>query len=369
MVWIPHPATASRCAKMVMLKRTSMEEVSVEEVTVIGIDLAKSVFQLHGAAASGRPVFRKKLSRAQLTRFMADHPPCLVAMEACASSHYWGREFMKLGHEVRLIPPIYVKPFVKRQKNDANDAEAIAEAVVRPTMRFVTVKSEEQQARSMVFKTRDLLVRQRNALINALRGHLMEYGIIAPPGRTFVRKLEAQLDAPESTLPSGVIELCRLHFEQIGSLDIRIMRIEKRLKEEAKSDPETIRLQTAPGVGPVSAMAIQAFAPPMEGFRRGRDFAAWLGLVPVQKSTGGRQILGRTSKMGQRDIRRLLIIGAMTRVRWAVKNGPPKGSWLEQMLGRKPRMLVAIALANKTARAIWAMMTKQEDYRDPALAA
>jgi transposase len=147
------------------------------------------------------------------------------------------------------------------------------------------------------------------------------------------------------------------------------MRIEKRLKEEAKSDPETIRLQTAPGVGPVSAMAIQAFAPPMEGFRRGRDFAAWLGLVPVQKSTGGRQILGRTSKMGQRDIRRLLIIGAMTRVRWAVKNGPPKGSWLEQMLGRKPRMLVAIALANKTARAIWAMMTKQEDYRDPALAA
>lgn len=369
MVWIPHPATASRCTKVVMLKRTSMEEVSAEEVTVIGIDLAKSVFQLHGAAASRRPVFRKKLSRAQLTRFMADHPPCHVAMEACASSHYWGREFMKLGHEVRLIPPIYVKPFVKRQKNDANDAEAIAEAVVRPTMRFAPVKSEEQQARSMVFKTRDLLVRQRNALINALRGHLMEYGIIAPPGRTFVRKLEAQLDAAESTLPSGVVELCRLHFEQIGSLDIRIMRIEKRLKEEAKSDPETIRLQTAPGVGPVSAMAIQAFAPPMEGFRRGRDFAAWLGLVPVQKSTGGRQILGRTSKMGQRDIRRLLIIGAMTRVRWAVKNGPPKGSWLEQMLGRKPRMLVAIALANKTARAIWAMMTKQEDYRDPALAA
>jgi len=168
---------------------------------------------------------------------------------------------MKLGHEVRLIPPVYVKPFVKRQKTDANDAEAIAEAVVRPTMRFVPVKSEEQQARSMVFKTRDLLVRQRNALINALRGHLMEYGIIAPPGRTFVRKLEAQLDAPESTLPSGVTELCHLHLEQIGSLDIRIMRTEKRLKEEAKSDPETIRLQTAPGVGPVSAMAIQAFAP------------------------------------------------------------------------------------------------------------
>ncbi|WP_291729714.1 IS110 family transposase [Leisingera sp. F5] len=336
----------------------------MEEVTVIGIDLAKPVFQLHGADASGRPVFRKKLSRAQLIRFMADQPPCLAAMEACASSHYWGREFIKLGHEVRLIPPIYVKPFVKRQKNDANDAEAIAEAVVRPTMRFVPVKSEEQQARSMVFKTRDLFVRQRNALINALRGHLMEYGIIAPPGRTFVKKLKAQTDAPESDLPPGVIELCRLHLEQIGILNVRIRGIQKRLEDAAKSDPETIRLQTAPGVGPVSVMAIQAFAPPMEGFRRGRDFAAWL--VPVQKSTGGRQILGRTSKMGQRDIRRLLIIGAMTRVSWAVKNGPPKGSWLEQMLARKPRMLVAIALANKTARAIWAMLTKQEDYRDPA---
>lgn len=197
---------------------------------------------------------------------------------------------------------------------------------MHPTMRFVRVKSAEQQARSMVFKTRDLLVRHRNALINALRGHLMEYGIIAPPRRTFVRNLEAQLDAPESSLPSGVTELCRLHLDQIGSLDIRIMRIEKRLKEEAKSDPETIRLQTASGVGPASAMAIQAFAPPMEGFRRGRDFAAWLGLVPVQKTSGGRQILGHTSKMGQRNIRRLLIIGAMTRVRWAVKNGPPKGS-------------------------------------------
>lgn len=338
----------------------------MEEVTVIGIDLAKSVFQLHGASATGAPVFRKKLSRAQVLKFLSEQRPCLVAMEACASSHYWGREIMELGHEVRLIPPIYVKPFVKRQKNDANDAEAIAEAVVRPTMRFVPVKSAEQQARSMVFKTRDLFVRQRNAIINALRGHLMEYGIVAPPGRTFVKKLKAQIDAPESDLPPGVIELCRLHLEQIGILDVRIRGIQKRLKDAAKSDPETIRLQTAPGVGPVSAMAIQAFAPPMEGFRRGRDFAAWLGLVPIQKSTGGRQILGKTSKMGQRDIRRLLIIGAMTRVRWAVKNGPPKGSWLEQMLARKPRMLVAIALANKTARAIWAMLTKQEDYRDPA---
>lgn len=336
----------------------------METITVIGIDLAKSVFQLHGATANGTPVFRKKLSRLQLLNFVAALPPCLIAMEACASSHYWGREMLKLGHDVRLIPPIYVKPFVKRQKNDAN----VAEAAVRPTMRFVPVKSEDQQARSMVFKTRDLLVRQRNALINALRGHLMEYGVIAPPGRTFVGKLATQIKAEDSGLPAGVVALCNVHLEQVGILGDRIDEIEKRLKDEARQDPDAIRLQSAPGVGPVSAMAIQAFAPPLEGCKRGRDFAAWLGLVPVQKSTGGRQIFGRTSKMGQRDIRRLLIIGAMTRVRWAVKNGAPKGSWLEQMLARKPKMLVAIALANKTARTIWALMTKRETYKDPVAA-
>jgi transposase len=192
---------------------------------------------------------------------------------------------------------------VKRQKNDANDAEAITEAAVRPTMRFVPVKTAVQQSRSMVFKTRDLLVRQRNQLINALRGHLMEYGIIAPPGRNFVKKLAEQIENPESGLPPIVVELSRVHLDQLSVCTDKIVVMERRLKDEAKSDPETIRLQTAPGIGPVSAMAIKAFAPPLEGFKRGRDFAAWLGLVPVQKSTGGRQILGRTSKMGQRDIR------------------------------------------------------------------
>lgn len=337
----------------------------MKEVTVVGIDLAKSVFQLHGATASGVPVFRKKLSRAQVLKFLEALPPCLVAMEACASSHYWGREIGKLGHDVRLIPPIYVKPFVKRQKNDANDAEAITEAAIRPTMRFVPVKSAEQQARSMVFKTRDLLVRQRNAIINALRGHLMEYGIIAPAGRLFVKKLVEQIEAPDNDLPPLALECCRTHLEQLDILNDKIADIQADLKEAAKTDPETIRLQTAPGVGPVTAMALKAFAPDYAGFKRGRDFAAWLGLVPVQRSTGGRQILGRTSKMGQRDIRRLLIIGAMTRIRWALKNGAPEGSWLAQMLERKPRMLVAVALANKTARAIWAMMTRNEDYEDP----
>ncbi|WP_299971345.1 IS110 family transposase [uncultured Roseobacter sp.] len=340
----------------------------MKEVTVVGIDLAKSVFQLHGATASGVPVLRKKLSRAQVLKFLEAVPPCLVAMEACASSHYWAREIGKLGHDVRLIPPIYVKPFVKRQKNDANDAEAITEAAMRPTMRFVPVKSAEQQSRSMVFKTRDLLVRQRNAIINALRGHLMEYGIIAPAGRLFVKKLVAQIETPDNGLPPLALECCRTHLEQRDIRNDKIADIQADLKEAAKTDPETIRRQTAPGVGPVTAMALKAFAPDYAGFRRGRDFAAWLGVVAVQHSTGGRQMLGRTSKMGQRDIRRLLIIGAMTRIRWALKNGAPKGSWLAQMLERKPRMLVAVALANKTARAIWAMMTRSEDDQDPCAA-
>lgn len=341
----------------------------MDEVTIIGVDLAKSVFQLHGATASGEPVFRKKLSRPQFRAFLSKHPPCCVAIEACASAHYWGREIEKLGHEVRLIPPIYVKPFVKRHKNDAADAEAIAEAAVRPTMRFVLVKTAEQQSRAMIFKTRDLLVRQRNQIVNALRGHLMEYGLIAPAGLSFVKKLVQQIEDPDSDLPPLVVELSRLHLDQLQACNEKITVIERQLRDDARSDPETRRLQTAPGIGPVSAMAIKAFAPPMESFRRGRDFAAWLGLVPLQKSTGGRQLLGRTSKMGQRDIRRLLIIGAMTRIRWALKNGAPEGSWLAKMLERKPRLVVAIALANKTARAIWAMMTRKEDYRAPLAAA
>jgi len=351
------------------VESTKTERASEMKVTIIGIDIAKRVFQLHGATADGQPVFRKKLSRGQFLGFLGKQETCVVAMEACASSHYWGREITKLGHDVKLIPPIYVKPFVKRQKNDAADAEAIAEAAVRPTMRFVPIKTAEQQSKSMVFKTRDLLVRQRNQLVNALRGHLMEYGIIAPAGLTFVKKLSEQFNDPKSGLPPLVVELCRLYLDQLSVCTGKIIAIERQLKETAKTDPESIRLQTAPGVGPVSAMAIKAFSPPMEGFKRGRDFAAWLGLVPIQKSTGGRQILGRTSKMGQRDIRRLLIIGAMTRIRWAIKNGVQKGSWLAQMLERKPRMLVAIALANKTARIIWAMMTKKQDYKDPILQA
>ena len=341
----------------------------MQKVSITGLDLAKRVFQAHGAHADGSVSFRKKLSRERLLAFLKEQPRCVVAMEACGSAHHWGRAIRDLGHEARLIPPIYVKPFVKRQKNDAADAEAIAEAAIRPTMRFVSIKTEEQQARAMLFRTRDLLVRQRTQLINALRGHLAEHGIVAPQGPTNVKVLEQAIEDEATSLPLLITELARVYLEQIDQLSERIGALEKTVAHEAKSGATTRRLQTMPGVGPITAMAIETFAPPMDVFRRGRDFAAWLGLVPVQHSTGGKQVLGRTSKMGQRDIRRLLISGAMVIVRWACRKGTPEGSWLHRMLARKPRMLVAIAIANKMARSIWAMLTKGEDYRVPVAVA
>lgn len=340
----------------------------MNEVTIVGIDLAKRVFQVHGAAADGSVVFRKKLSRTQLLPFLAQQPICMVAMEACATSHHWGREIARLGHTVRLIPPIYVKPFVKRQKNDAADAEAIAEAASRPTMRFVAVKTEDQQARAMIFRTRDLLVRQRTQMINALRGHLAEHGVVAAQGIVHVRRLQEAIENAQTELPSVVRELGQIYLDQVARYSEKIAELERTLRTKAARGETTVSLQTVPGIGPIGAMAIEAFAPPMQSFRRGRDFAAWLGLVPRQNSTGGKQMLGKTSKMGQRDIRRLLIIGAMTVVRWATRNGAPEGSWLRRMLARKPRMLVAIALANKMARSVWAMLTKREDYQDPVAA-
>ena len=336
------------------------------EVAIIGIDLAKRVFQAHGATADGVVVFRKRLTRGRFLPFLAAQPSCVVAMEACATAHGWGREIEKLGHTVRLIPPAYVKPFVKRQKNDLADAEAIAEAASRPTMRFVAVKSEAQQARAMLFRTRDLLVRQRTQLINALRGHLAEYGVVAAEGPAHVKRLAEAVHDEASSLPVAVRDLGLLLLEQIALLNGKIDELDKRMRRAAGEGNTVKRLQTMPGVGPITAIAVETFAPSMESFRRGRDFAAWLGLVPRQRSTGGKQRLGRTSKMGQRDIRRLLITGAMSVVQAAARAAPPAGSWLARMLAKKPRMLVAIALANQMARRIWAMLTKHEDYQEPA---
>ena len=340
----------------------------MDEVTIIGIDLAKRSFQIHGAMEDGSVAFRKKLSRGKLLDFVASQPRCVVAMEACASAHHWGREIMQLSHEVRLIPPIYVKPFVKRQKNDAADAEAICEAAQRPTMRFVTVKGEEQQARGMLFRTRDLLVRQRTQTINALRAHLAEFGVVAPQGPAHVRRLASALEDPSSGLPGPVRELGALLLDRIADLDTKIAGLEREIRTCARRDEEAARLMTIPGTGPISAMALQAFAPPIESFRRGRDFSAWLGLVPRQHTTGGKPRLGRISKMGQRDLRRLLITGAMAVVSWAARRGETRDPWLARMLARKPRLLVAVALANRMARIVCALMTKKESYQAPAFA-
>ena len=335
----------------------------MEEVSVIGIDLAKRSFQVHGAKADGSVAFRRKLSRGKVLSFLASQPPCTVAMEACAGAHYWGREIAALGHEVRLVPPIYVKPFVKRQKNDAADAEAITEAAERPTMHFVAVKTEAQQAQAMLFHTRDLLVRQRTQTINALRGHLAEYGVVAPKGRARIWQLAAVLEDGDCGLPEAVVELGRLLLGRIDELDEKIDGLDRELRTRAREDEETARLMTIPGIGPVTAMALQAFAPPMESFRRGRDFSAWLGLVPRQHTTGGKPRLGAISKMGQRDLRRLLISGAMAVVGNAVRYDRNTDPWLAGMLARKPKMLVAVALANRTARRVWALTTNKETYR------
>ncbi|MER8412993.1 IS110 family transposase [Mesorhizobium sp. M1342] len=338
------------------------------EVNIIGLDLAKNVFQAHGADASGIALFRKKLRRDQVLRFLAEQPTCTVAMEACASSHYWAREISGLGHSVRLIAPGYVKPFVKRQKNDAADAEAICGAAQRPTMRFVAVKSEEQQAAAIVFRVRDLVVRQRTQTINAIRGHLAEFGMVAAQGLFHVAKLLAAIEDKGSAVPEVARSILRLLVEQLRSLDEKMALLDREIARRAKEDTEARRLMTIPGIGPITATALAALAPSAQTFKRGRDFAAWLGLTPLQRSTGGKQKLGETSRMGERTLRRLLIIGASAAVRWAMRKGKSADPWLMRILGRKPPMLVIVALANKTARIVWALMAKGGTYRAPAVA-
>ena len=302
-----------------------------------------------------------------MLEFFAAQPPCLVAMEACGGAHHWGREISRLGHDVRLIPASYVKPFVKRQKNDAADAEAICEAALRPTMRFVAIKSEQQQASAVVFRARDLLVRQRTQIINSLRGHLAEYGRVVAQGPGHVTKLIAQAEDPASSLPPAASLALGLLSGMLRTLDEQIARMDAEIARRAREDEVARRLTTIPGIGPVTATAMAALAPAAEAFRKGRDFAAWMGLTPLQKSSGGKQKLGRTSKMGERTLRRLLIIGACAVVQQATRRGAPQSSWLAQILTRKPRIVVIVALANKMARTVWALLAKGGIYQAPAV--
>jgi transposase len=339
----------------------------MEKVSIVGLDIAKNSFHAHGAAEDGSKVFSKALPRGRVLEFFGRVEPCIIALEACAGAHHWSRELSGLGHDVRLIAPQYVKPYVKRQKNDANDAAAIAEAASRPTMRFVATKTTAQQGQSMVLKTRDLLTGQRTQTINALRGHLAEHGIVAPKGPQHLPRLERDVAENAERLPADVTSLCQMFFDMIDGLSERIDELTRRLRQIARQNDVARRLMTMPGIGPVTAVSIAVLAAPPEVFSKGRDFAAWIGLAPRQHSTGGKTRLGKISKMGQRDLRRLLIIGAMSAIQATQKRGgAPEGSWLARMLMRKPKMLVAVALANKMARMAWAIMAHGGVYKKPA---
>ena len=340
----------------------------MKHISTIGLDLAKNVFQVHGADAEGVPVFNRKLRRGEVLRFFEKLPPCLVGMEACGSAHYWAREIAALGHDVRLIPPVYVKPFVKRGKTDAADAEAISEAVTRKTMRFVPVKSADQQAAAMVLKTRALLVRQQTQAINALRGHLSELGIIAAIGTAKVAELiEIVRDEGDVRLPGAArLALAEL-ADQIEVLTGQIDKLERGIVGEVKRDGDMRRLLTIPGVGAITAASVKALVPDPAGFKSSRHFAAWLGLTPKSHPSGGKERLGGISKMGNSTLRSLLVCGATSVLR-RVKGNEKAPQWLTGLLGRRPFKVVAIALANKNARIIWVLLTKGGTYRNTGVA-
>ena len=336
----------------------------MNNITTIGLDLAKNVFQVHGMDGKEETVLRKKIRRGQVLKFFATFPPCLIGMEACGSAHYWARALSAQGHQVRLIPPQYVRPFVKTNKHDAADAEAIAEALVRPTMRFAPIKSAEQQAVLMLHRSRELLVKQRTMLINALRGHCSELGMTARQGPSRVTDLIERIeDSDDTRLPAVACEALSVLIAQLQTVKEAIRTLEGKLQEWYRSQEVSQRLTTIPGVGVITATALVATIGDGSQFKSGRHLSAWLGLVPRQHSSGGKSRLGRISKRGDGYLRRLLVHGSRTVLRWQRAAPQPSVPWIGALLTRRPTNVVLVAMANKTARTVWAMMRDQQSFK------
>ncbi len=337
----------------------------MQTITTVGLDIAKTAFQVHAIDAAGNIIVRRQLHRRYVLAFFQKLSPCVVGIEACGSSHYWSREIKALGHTVRLMPAAYVKPYVKRQKNDATDAEAICEAVRRPTMRFVPTKTPEQQSCLTLHRTRHLFIRQQTAVINAIRAHLAEFGIVAAVGRHGVGKLlDVVADASDKRLPEVARACLAALGDQLRVLKAQILNFDRMIMAWHRSNETSQRLDELPGVGPVLATALVASVADPKAFRPGRDFSAWIGLVPKQSSSGGKQKLGSISKQGDRYLRSLFTAGALAVIRYAKTHGTRHRPWLVALLARRPTKVAAIALANKIASMAWAMMARGEHYKE-----